>query len=131
VVSAGVAAGLATVAVAAAGDVRPFEASQGSILWQREFTSPGEDWIVKENAYGGPKYDRATDLAPAAGGGFVLAGMTESFGAGKRDILLLKVDGNGIEQWRRIYGEPGNDAASPPRTTSITASRCYPMDASS
>lgn len=105
VVSAGVAAGLAT--------------------------SPGEDWIVKENAYGGPKYDRATDLAPAAGGGFVLAGMTESFGAGKRDILLLKVDGNGIEQWRRIYGEPGNDAASPPRTTSITASRCYPMDASS
>ena len=37
--------------------------------------------------------------------------MTESFGAGKRDILLLKVDGNGIEQWRRIYGEPGNDAA--------------------
>jgi hypothetical protein len=70
-----------------------------------------DGWTVKENAYGGPKYDRATDLAPAADGGYVLAGMTESFGAGKRDILLLKVDGNGIEQWRRIYGEPGNDAA--------------------
>lgn len=201
----GIAAAITAVAVAAAGDVPLFEASQGSILWQREFTSPGEDWIneltplrdgrflasgylgridgeeasdwralavtfdadgniawqrehgagggidaywngveaadgrfaltgfttrigaggidacfailtregwiVKENAYGGPKYDRATDLAPAADGGFVLAGMTESFGAGKRDILLLKVDGNGIEQWRRIYGEPGNDAA--------------------
>ncbi|HSC06763.1 MAG TPA: hypothetical protein VLD59_08050 [Steroidobacteraceae bacterium] len=201
----GIAATITAVAVAAAGDVPLFEASQGSILWQREFTSPGEDWIneltplrdgrflasgylgridgeeasdwralavtfdadgniawqrehgagggidaywngveaadgrfaltgfttrigaggidacfailtregwiVKENAYGGPKYDRATDLAPAADGGFVLAGMTESFGAGKRDILLLKVDGNGIEQWRRIYGEPGNDAA--------------------
>jgi len=70
-----------------------------------------DGWIVKENAYGGPKYDRVTDLAPAADGGYVLAGMTESFGAGKRDILLLKVDANGIEQWRRIYGEPGNDAA--------------------
>jgi uncharacterized delta-60 repeat protein len=195
----------AITAVAAAGEVRPFEASQGSILWQREFTSPGEDWIneltplrdgrflasgyldridgeeasdwralavtfdadgniawqrehgagggidaywngveaadgrfaltgfttrigaggidacfslltregwiVKENAYGGAKYDRTTDLAPAADGGFVLAGMTESFGAGKRDILLLKVNSSGIEQWRRIYGEPGNDAA--------------------
>jgi uncharacterized delta-60 repeat protein len=74
-------------------------------------TLTSDGWIVKENAYGGPKYDRATDLAPAADGGYVLAGMTESFGAGKRDILLLKVDGNGIEQWRRIYGEPGNDAA--------------------
>lgn len=70
-----------------------------------------DGWIVKENAYGGPRYDRVTDLAPAADGGYVLAGMTESFGAGKRDILLLKVDANGIEQWRRIYGEPGNDAA--------------------
>jgi uncharacterized delta-60 repeat protein len=70
-----------------------------------------DGWIVKENAYGGPKYDRATDLAPAADGSYVLAGMTESFGAGKRDLLLLKVDGNGIEQWRRIYGDSGNDAA--------------------
>ena len=204
-VSAAIAASLTAIGLAAAADQRPFEASQGSILWQRELTSPGEDWIneltplrdgrflasgyldrvdgeeasdwralaatfdadgnvawqrehgagggidaywngletadgrlaltgfttrigaggidacfalltregwiVKENAYGGPKYDRATDLAPAVDGGFVLAGMTESFGAGKRDILLLKVDGNGIEQWRRIYGEPGNDAA--------------------
>jgi hypothetical protein len=70
-----------------------------------------EGSIVKENAYGGSKYDRATDLAPAAGGGYVLAGMTESFGAGKRDILLLKVDAGGVEQWRRIYGDSGNDAA--------------------
>jgi hypothetical protein len=201
----GIAAVFAAVAVAAAGDVRLLDAGQGRILWQREFTSSGEDWIneltplrdgrflasgylgrvdgeeasdwralavafdaagniawqrehgagggidaywngvetadgrfaltgfttrigaggidacfailtrdgwiVKENAYGGPKYDRATDLAAAADGGFVLAGMTESFGAGKRDILLFKVDGNGIEQWRRIYGEAGNDAA--------------------
>jgi hypothetical protein len=74
-------------------------------------TLTADGWIVKENAYGGPKYDRVTDLAPAADGGYVLAGMTESFGAGKRDILLLKVDAGGIEQWRRIYGEAGNDAA--------------------
>ena len=67
--------------------------------------------IVKENAYGGPKYDRVTDLARAADGGYLLAGMTESFGAGKRDILLLKVDANGVEQWRRIYGDAGNDVA--------------------
>jgi uncharacterized delta-60 repeat protein len=70
-----------------------------------------DGWIVKENAYGGPKYDRATDLAAASDGGYVLAGMTESFGAGKRDILLLKVDAHGVEQWRRIYGDAGNDAA--------------------
>jgi hypothetical protein len=37
--------------------------------------------------------------------------MTYSFGAGERDIFLLKVDANGIEQWRRIYGGPGDDAA--------------------
>ena len=70
-----------------------------------------DGWIVKENAYGGPKYDRATDLAPAADGGYVLAGMTESFGAGQRDIFLLEVDAGGVEQWRRVYGSSGNDAA--------------------
>lgn len=67
--------------------------------------------IIKENAFGGGKYDRATDLALAADGGYVLAGFTESFGAGKRDVWLIKIDANGIEQWRRNYGGPGNDVA--------------------
>jgi hypothetical protein len=65
--------------------------------------------IVRENGYGGRGYDRATDIATAADGGFVLVGQTDSFGAGERDVWLVKTDATGIEQWRKTYGGAGLD----------------------
>ncbi len=71
-----------------------------------------DGWIVKENAFGGPNYDRFTDIAAASDGGYVLAGFTEVGSDVKhRDILLLKTNATGIEEWRKTYGGPGSDVA--------------------
>ncbi len=39
----------------------------------------------------------------------MLAGWTASYGAGKADGWLLKLDNDGTERWNRTYGGPGND----------------------
>lgn len=66
--------------------------------------------LLREGSFGGSGYDRATDLAPADSG-YVLAGFTERPAPHKRDVLLVKVDASGNEQWRRTYGGPENDVA--------------------
>jgi PKD repeat protein len=45
-------------------------------------------------------------------GGFVLAGHTDSFGAGMNDLALLKLDASGTFQWMKTYGGPKNDIAT-------------------
>jgi len=42
--------------------------------------------------YGGASDDRAYALVESSDGGYVLAGSTESFGAGKADLWLIKTD---------------------------------------
>lgn len=64
--------------------------------------------LVKEHAYGTPGYDRVTGLAPAPGG-FIAAGHTE--GLDGRDVLLIGVDQDGAERWRRVFAEPGANGA--------------------
>ena len=54
--------------------------------------------------YGGPDADGALSLIQTADGGYCLAGYTRSFGAGKEDIWLVKVDSSGNMQWNRTYG---------------------------
>lgn len=62
-------------------------------------------WLVKTNAsgimewnqtYGGEAFDSASSLVETSDGGFALAGVTESFGAGGTDFWLIKTDGYGI-----------------------------------
>jgi hypothetical protein len=42
-------------------------------------------------------------------GGYIISGMTKSAPNGEYDSFLLKTDGNGIEQWSKIFGSSGND----------------------
>jgi hypothetical protein len=57
-----------------------------------------------EETYGGTKEDRAYSARQTADGGFILAGSTESFGSGKKDVYLVKTDPFGIELWSAAYG---------------------------
>ncbi len=63
-------------------------------------------------AYGGADDDQAYALAPTGDGGYLLAGQTESFGAGEKDIWLVRTDAGGDTLWTRTYGDTGWDAAT-------------------
>ncbi len=65
--------------------------------------------LLFSRTFGGPRDDRATDVLQTQDGGFLLIGQTESFGAGERDVLAVKTDRAGAEQWRKAYGGPGMD----------------------
>lgn len=69
--------------------------SDGGILWQRTYGA-------SENEFG-----RA--ITSTADGGFVLAADTLSFGAGSRDVWLLKLEKDGNVTWEKAYGGSGSE----------------------
>ena len=59
--------------------------------------------------YGGVEGDVVSSLVQTSDGGFALAGGTYSYGAGQFDMLLIKTDDKGIEQWHQTYGGAKDD----------------------
>jgi hypothetical protein len=98
-------AGLLLVVTAACGGPPvdgPEPPESGSVLWTRQFASPGRDF--------------AFALATGPGNAIAVAGGT--FGAlggasnGDRDAFVLVLDGEGRTQWARQLGVPQRDSAS-------------------
>lgn len=61
---------------------------------------------------GGSGYDCVLSVCPTADSGCVVAGYTESYGAGNQDIWLIKTDGDGDTVWTRTYGTAYNEFTS-------------------
>ncbi|KPJ54443.1 hypothetical protein AMJ39_00370 [candidate division TA06 bacterium DG_24] len=59
--------------------------------------------------YGGPNYEGGFSVAQTSDGGYIIVGETESYGAGDRDVYLVKTDGVGDTIWTRTYGGPYAD----------------------
>ena len=70
------------------------------------------DRIQWARTYGGSEDDVAKCVIQASDGGFVLAGYTNSYGAGGSDMYLVKTDSNGNMQWNTTYGGAADDGAS-------------------
>lgn len=91
-----------------------------SDIWLLKLDSSGAiDW---QYTYGGVGRDVSAAIRQTSDGGFVLAGYTESFGAGDRDIWLLKLDLNGAIQWQRTYG---NAESNYPESIELTTDGGY------
>lgn len=65
--------------------------------------------VVWEKTYGGYADDSAYSMARSGDGGYVLAGYTKSFGAGGSDVMLLKVDADGAQDWFMTFGGVRDD----------------------
>jgi len=64
------------------------------------------------NTYGGPGHDEEPfGLASTTDGGFILAGKTDSFGAGSQDLWVIKLGADGSINWQKRYGGMWNDGA--------------------
>lgn len=95
----------------------------GSILtgWTVTDSTTGKDVYVLRldaagdtlwtRAYGGPGDDFGTAVCPVAGGGFLVAGWTDSYGAGSDDVYLLFLDADGDTLSTHAYGSVNQDYA--------------------
>lgn len=80
-------------------------------------TSPYDFYLEKINpsggsiwryTYGGAGSDAIFSVQEDVDGGFVCTGYSNSYnGFGPTDLVILKVDSNGIFQWKQTYGSPG------------------------
>ena len=67
----------------------------GNILWTKTF--------------GGTGYDIATSIQETNDGGYIVAGYTNSFGAGSSDFLVIKLSYDGNILWTKTFGGERND----------------------
>jgi predicted secreted protein len=87
--------------------------------WTTSYGAGGSDyWLVKADVngdqvwsktYGGRGDDECYGIAPTGDGGFALAGLTNSFGAGGTDAWLVRTDSRGDSLWSGTYGTEGNE----------------------
>ncbi|OHB90345.1 MAG: hypothetical protein A3D89_04325 [Planctomycetes bacterium RIFCSPHIGHO2_02_FULL_52_58] len=90
--------------------------------WTLSFDKRGVCWVLKLNSvgnvewqklYGGDGGERADSIQQTSDGGYVVAGKTRSFGAGKVDFWVLKLRPDGTVDWEKTYGgEDWDDARS-------------------
>lgn len=92
----------------AAGSTSSFGAG-GSDAWIIKLDSTGT--IIWQRAYGGVNSDEAYSVLQDSDGSYIIAGRTNSFGAGLYDFWLLKIDSNGNIIWQKTYGGTLNDYA--------------------
>jgi hypothetical protein len=83
------------------------------------FGAGGYDfYLIKTNAsgdtlwtktYGGIGSDYGYSVCQTSDGGYIIAGTTNSFGAGSYDVYLIKTNASGDTLWTRTYGGVNND----------------------
>lgn len=66
------------------------------------------DWV---RTYGGTGTDHGTSVRQTLDGGYIIAGYTNTSGAGDYDFLLAKTDSAGYVDWAYTYGGAADDRA--------------------
>ena len=82
----------------------------GSDVYLLKTNSLGE--TLWDKAYGGGSSDGGHAVQQTEDGGYVVAGYTESFGAGQRDVYLTKTDSLGNVVWKKTYGGSSDDCGN-------------------
>lgn len=69
----------------------------------------GDGAVEWQKTFGGSAWDSALFAEQLIGGSYVVAGNTQSFGAGGGDAWVLHLSENGAIEWQKTYGGLNND----------------------
>jgi hypothetical protein len=73
---------------------------------------PASSFSQFQKTFGGSTgVEQFNSIAPTSDGGTICAGYTTTFGAGGRDIYIVRLDAAGDTLWTRVMGESGDDEA--------------------
>jgi hypothetical protein len=86
---------------AVAGETASFGAGGDEVYVVKLDSSGNIQWT---RTIGGGDEDKGYSIIQTTDGGYAVAGYTISFGAGDRDVYVVKLDGSGNLQWTRTIG---------------------------
>ena len=98
-----------------AGSTASFGAGNWDVYLVRTDTYGDTLWT---RTYGGGSTDHGNSVKQTSDGGYIVAGGTESFGAGEGDVYLVKTDAVGDTLWTRTYGGGAGDIGNSVAQTS-------------
>ena len=67
-----------------------------------------EEW---SHTYGGSELENGNSIYQVDDG-YIIAGSTESFGEGQKDVYVLKINNQGITEWTKTFGTNKNEYAT-------------------
>ena len=84
-----------------AGYTRSFGAGNANILLMKTDSQGNSLW---EKTFGGTGREFSYSVIQTSDNGYLITGYTTSFGAGAKDLYLIKTDSDGNEIWAKTYG---------------------------
>ena len=97
------------------GNTESYGAGGRDVYLIKTDSSGYEQW---SRTFGGSNDEGGYSVEQTSDGGFIIAGYTESYGAGESDVYLIKTDSSGYEQWNRTFGGVDRDSGYSMQQTS-------------
>lgn len=79
-------------------------------IWILKFDNTGS--LLWDKIFGGSSFDRSNEIEQTKDEGYIIAGQTESKGAGDCDAWILKLDKSGNLTWDKTFGTKDYESAS-------------------
>ncbi|MGB2807138.1 MAG: hypothetical protein WBC22_05335 [Sedimentisphaerales bacterium] len=92
-----------------AGYTRSFGAGDSDVYLIKTEPNGSSEW---QKTFGGSGVEYGNSVQQTLDGRYIIAGDTDSFGAGDCDVYLIKTDPNGSSEWEKTFGASKDDNGS-------------------